>query len=199
MRTNVGSSSARQEESLEEKLYIALMREKWDVVVNIFRDHPLVHDKKMADMVMPKNESPDSHYDESRFDTALHWAITNEAPESIVEKLVNEIANTGNGRASQTLQAKDDKGDTPLHCAASRGSIAICRHITCVCPPLVLERNNVGETPLFLAALNGHQQTFLYLHSTCMEVEPMLPASIWKRNDGDTILHFTIRRKHFGQ
>lgn len=195
MSTNSSSSDASQQETLEEKLFIALMREDWDKVVKIFGQNPLIQDKKMGNMMKATNERPDSQYDEFLSDTVLHWAITNKAPEFIVEKLVNEIVETD--KALETLRSKNSGGDTPLHCAASRGSLTICRLITCVDKSLVCEHNNEGETPLFLAALHGHQPTFLYIHSICKEKEPTMPSSIWKRTNGDTILHCTIRRKHF--
>ncbi|XP_028799260.1 uncharacterized protein LOC114754634 [Neltuma alba] len=201
MSTNNSSSSsgASQQESPEEKLFIALMREEWNNVVKIFGHHPLIHDKKMGNMMKATNERADSRYDEFLSDTVLHWAITNEAPEFIVEELVDAIVETdnNNSNALETLKAKNSRGDTPLHCAATRGSLAICRRITHVNGSLVCERNNEGETPLFLAALLGHQPAFLFLHSVCKEKEPLLPSSMWKRTNGDTILHGTIRRKHF--
>lgn len=193
------NSSASQPETPEEKLFIALMREEWNNVVKIFGHNPIIHAKKMGTMMKATTDRTDSQYEEFLSDTVLHWAITNEAPECIVEKLVDEIVETGNDKALETLKAKNSNGDTPLHCAASRGSLVICGRITRVDESLVCEHNNEGETPLFLAALLGHQPAFLFLHSICKEKEPLLPSSMWKRTNGDTILHCTIRRKHFGQ
>ena len=56
-------------------------------------------------------------------------------------------------------------------------------------------RNKKGETPLFLAALHGHKDAFLYLHFCCTDQS----SGLWKRtSDGETVLHCTIRREHFG-
>ncbi|KAK4259829.1 hypothetical protein QN277_006120 [Acacia crassicarpa] len=201
MSTNSNSSSVSQQETPEEKLFIALMREDWNNVVKILGQHPMIHDKKLGNMMKATNErsADSSRYDEFLSDTVLHWAITNEAPEFIVEKLVDVIVEVGNDKALETLRANNSRGDTPLHCAATRGSLAICRCMTRVDESLVFELNGEGETPLFLAALLGHQLVFLFLHSICVEREPLLASSIWKRTNGDTILHCTIRRKHFGQ
>ncbi|XP_054778442.1 uncharacterized protein LOC129286510 [Prosopis cineraria] len=195
----IGSSSSEQQENHGESLCIALMREDWTTVLQIFENQPQIQDRKMGDMMKATNEIRGSrHDDESWSDTALHWAIANGAPEDeVVEKLVSEIEKTG--KALETLKAKNSRGDTPLHCAASRGSDTICRRITRVHESLVCERNNEEETPLFLAALNGHQSAFDHLHSICLKVELSLPPEIWTRKNGDTILHCTIRRKHFGQ
>ena len=58
-----------------------------------------------------------------------------------------------------------------------------------------------GETPLFLAALHGHKEAFLYLHSICVE-EGTTTTELhrpWRRENGDTILHVTIHKEYFGK
>ncbi|XP_054776663.1 uncharacterized protein LOC129285127 [Prosopis cineraria] len=196
MSTNSSSYRAERLDNPEESLFIALMKEEWDKVVEIFEQHTVMfQDKKMGNMMKATNERPNLRYDESWSDTALHWAITNGAPEDKVERLVSKIEKTG--KALETLKVKNSRGDTPLHCAASRGSRAICSRITRVDKSLVRERNNEGETPLFSAALKGRQLIHEYLHSICHEVDPSLPSELWTRSNGDTILHCTIRRKEF--
>ncbi|XP_028791241.1 ankyrin repeat-containing protein At5g02620-like [Neltuma alba] len=125
-------------------------------------------------------------------DTLLHVAVNDDRGD-MVEKLVMEITRSGSLSA---LQTKNDRGDTPLHRAASRGSLQMCK---CIAEAqrdtqLIEARNKEGETPLFLAALQGEEEAFLYLHSRC----PDPSRRLWKRSsDGETILHCTIRRDHF--
>ncbi|KAI5349834.1 hypothetical protein L3X38_002732 [Prunus dulcis] len=57
---------------------------------------------------------------------------------------------------------------------------------------LVSLRNIDGETPLFLAALNGHNKAFLCLHSHCQE-----KYHSFRDNNGDTILHAAISGEYF--
>ncbi|XP_054794171.1 uncharacterized protein LOC129299734 [Prosopis cineraria] len=204
----------------KEELYNVLMKENWNDLQKLFQSHAQILDSKICDMVMqPKNESPDNQNGatESKtvenpgeeeddddqhayeFDTALHWAITNKAPESIAEALVDQIYKEEYGRGMEILKAKNKRGDTPLHCAASRGSKLICEKITDVDKSLVLERNKEGETPLFSAALSGHKETFFHLYKVCSEMDNTESSTqLWRRNNGDTILHCTIRRKNFG-
>ena len=132
-------------------------------------------------------------------DAALHLAAAHGA-EDIVKELVSllkEIA--GEEECMNTLSAKNNKGNTPLHCAASKGSPYMCAHILSDenLFPLVHIRNNQGETPLFLAAFYGHKHTFLFLHSVSIR-SPSPSATPWRRNGGDTILHCTLEREHFG-
>ncbi|KAF7814043.1 ankyrin repeat-containing protein [Senna tora] len=94
--------------------------------------------------------------------------------------------------------------DTPLHCAASRGSRRICERIVLldasleIGDALVRMLNKEGESPLFLAALHGHKNTFLYLHAVCTKGGYM-NSGLWTKHGGDTILHFTIQRQYFDQ
>ncbi|KAI9079307.1 hypothetical protein K1719_038708 [Acacia pycnantha] len=204
------ASSSNQTTDNKKKLYYALMKENWPEVVKLFEDHPEIHGTKIAEMV-PKKERADAGDDQYESDTALHWAITFKADELTVEKLVFEIRKKHSSvgdKAMEILKSKNKLEDTPLHCAATRGSKRICKAILendLSLPELslVIEPNKDGETPLFLAALNGNESTFFYLHLICKglickDKDSQLPFSIWKRTDGDTILHCTIRRKNFG-
>ncbi|XP_054783978.1 uncharacterized protein LOC129290940 [Prosopis cineraria] len=154
----------------------AVFGRKWKEVAEIFRDHPQIQPTKIT-----KSE-----------DNALHLAITLDAPEATVIGLIDHIVKNNPEVSMEIIAAKNKQHDTPLHCAASRGSTSICQRIIQVDEKLVLELNNEGETPLFLAALNGHTNTFMYLHSVCRQ-----KIATISRKNGDTILHCTIQREYF--
>lgn len=76
----------------------------------------------------------------------------------------------------------------------------MCTFITKKDPKLVHERNEDGETPLFLAALHGKKGTFYALHK-CHKKELHIVHDIihCKRNvDGNSILHVAILGEYFG-
>ncbi|CAL8989567.1 unnamed protein product [Prunus brigantina] len=60
-------------------------------------------------------------------------------------------------------------------------------------PKLVSSLNNENETPLFLAALNGHENVFLCLHSHCDEER----CYSFRARNGDTILHAAMSGEYF--
>jgi len=133
--------------------------------------------------------------------TALHVAV-NDGNEEIVKSLVNSILSHNNVEA---LECKNEKGDTPLHLAASRGFKDICE---CIIGEggerkyLIGIDNNNGETPFFLAALSWQKQTFVYLikfkpgRSDCGGNYSYTKDLI--RSNGDSILHCAIQRDFFG-
>ncbi|KAI9110482.1 hypothetical protein K1719_018348 [Acacia pycnantha] len=97
------------------------------------------------------------------------------------------------------LGAENDRKNTPLHLAASMGNVEMCRKIGDTDPSLIARRNVAGETPLFLAVLNGRKQVFLWLHYQYMS-HPGVSSNDSAhciRDNGDTILHCTIAREHF--
>lgn len=166
-------------------LYRYVLGQKWNDVVEIIKEHPDVPSTKIT-----KSE-----------DNVLHLAITLHAPEAIVIKLIDEVVKKNLEVAMEIIKAKNKQEDTPMHRAASRGSKAICEKIVLVgfdVEKLVLEGNKEGETPLFLAALNGHKHAFLYLYSVCRDIASAKSSRLWTRKNGDTILHCTIQREHFG-
>ncbi|RHN67059.1 putative non-specific serine/threonine protein kinase [Medicago truncatula] len=132
--------------------------------------------------------------------TALHVAV-NDGNEEVVKSLVNSILCHKNEK--EALKCKNEKGDTPLHLAASRGFKDICECIIGECgerKDLIDIDNNNGESPLFLAALSWQKQTFVYLikfkpgRSDCggnYSYKDLI------RNNGDSILHCTIQREFF--
>ncbi|KAK4283809.1 hypothetical protein QN277_000721 [Acacia crassicarpa] len=194
------ASSTNQTKNIENVLYNALMRENWQEVVTLFKVHPEIHATKIAEMV-PNKVMADADDDQYGSDTALHWAITHKADDLAVKELVFAIKkehSSDGDMASEILKSKNKRGNTPLHCAATRGSDDICKAIVESDKSLVNEQNNDGETPLFLAALNNHPSVFFYLHSIHKDRNPTFPPSIWQKNNGDTILHCTIRRNYLG-
>ncbi|XP_028790148.1 uncharacterized protein LOC114746127 [Neltuma alba] len=163
-------------------LYRDLLGRNWGEVVEIMRQHPDVHATKIT-----KSE-----------DNVLHLAITFHAPEAIVMGLIDDVQKNNPEVAMEIITAQNKQQDTPLHCAASRGSTSICERILLFDERLALKSNKEGETPLFLAALNGHKDTFQYLHSVCSKISTTRFSELWRRENGDTILHCTIQREYFG-
>ncbi|KAI9126574.1 hypothetical protein K1719_002170 [Acacia pycnantha] len=123
----------------------------------------------------------------------LHVAL-NDFKDDRAEKIVDEIKTQ---QSWSVLVRENNRGDTPLHCAASRGSLKMCKAIAkardVYDDRLIEARNKQGETPLFLAALHGHKDAFLYLNSLFHKF-----SILWRRtSDGETVLQCTIRREHF--
>ena len=126
--------------------------------------------------------------------TVLHIAAYYKQ-ENIFELLLLQLV-PGSLLATYCLKKKDSKGNTPLHYAASVGSERMCYHIINMTAPITVlnVRNHEGETPLFLAALHGHIDAFLYLNRVC---GPGKDYCI--RRNGDTILHCAISEEHYGE
>ncbi|KAI9111149.1 hypothetical protein K1719_017760 [Acacia pycnantha] len=147
-------------------------------------------------------------------DTVLHMAVSNwevDLVEDMVDFLVQEeksltqdnvvvTVDGGGGDESSWnknifLGVENDRKDTPLHLAGAMGSDWICKKIGGTDPSLIARRNINGETPLFLAALNGCRRTFLWLHYL-YKVSPTDFAHCIRDNQ-DTILHCAIAEGHF--
>ncbi|KAF7818360.1 putative non-specific serine/threonine protein kinase [Senna tora] len=164
---------------IEEKLYDSTLEGNWELVVRIYKERG---DAGVYSTSITRSK-----------DTALHVAVKDGQADSVVE-LADAIMKHGE---IKSLKIENEGGDTPLHCAASGGSLKMCQCIIEKCiietTDLIKARNHKGETPLYLAARHGHKKTFLYLHSLCQDksVEPC------RRSDGDTILHSTISRDYF--
>ncbi|KAK4560205.1 hypothetical protein RGQ29_009110 [Quercus rubra] len=122
-------------------------------------------------------------------DTALHVAVSI-ASEEKVQQLVRVII----GVSELGLWTKNNKGNTPLHVAASTGRLNICILLAAKLDEslevkdLVVQelfRNKAGESPLFLAAF----------HASDKDLKSIDPA--YRRNDGETALHCAIRWEYF--
>ncbi|KAL2317023.1 hypothetical protein Fmac_030899 [Flemingia macrophylla] len=148
---------------------------KWEKVKEMYYTNPASHSAML----------------EESTGTALHVAV-DLAEERVVEELVNAIITLNHQEA---LEKENDRGDTPLHVAASRGFANICKSIIGRNKErlyLASRKNKHGETPLFLAAINWKKQAFAYLSHL---YTPLLQDLV--RANGDTILHCAIRREYF--
>jgi len=151
---------------------------KWQKVVNMYNRFPACHTAMINHSV----------------GTALHVAVDLDE-EEVVEKLVNAIIRL---KTMKALEMENDRGDTPLHVAASRGFAKICKWIIGTNKEriyLVSRKNKHGETPLFEAAINWKKQAFAYLSNLSDHSAPLQDLV---RHNGDTILHCAIRREYFG-
>ncbi|KAI9119327.1 hypothetical protein K1719_010002 [Acacia pycnantha] len=164
-------------------LYHFTQQGVWNEALTTFKNNPGIHK-------MPINTCGD---------TLLH-VVVNDNKDDRVAEIVDEIKKN---QSWSVLGTENDRGDTPLHCAASIGSLKMCKAIAEAQGgyhnQLKIEeaRNKNKETPLFLAALHGHKDAFLYLHSRCPDHQS---SGLWKRtSDGETVLHCTIRREHFDE
>ncbi|XP_045819481.1 uncharacterized protein LOC123912929 [Trifolium pratense] len=174
--------------SPEDNLKVCTVKGQWEKVEELYRSHP-----ELCTIDINKSRG-----------TALHVAV-NDDNEKVVRNLVNLIIKHNKIEA---LEKKNEKGDTPLHLAASRGFKDICELIIGENGErkyLIDIDNNNGESPLFLAALSWQKQTFVYLFnfkrskSDCDNVDG--GSSSYSRdlirNNGDSILHCAIRREFF--
>ncbi|WJX37456.1 hypothetical protein P8452_25219 [Trifolium repens] len=124
--------------------------------------------------------------------------------EKVVRNLMNSIIKHNKMEA---LKSKNEKGDTPLHIAASRGLKDICELIIGQNGErkyLIDIGNNNGESPLFLAALFWRKQTFVYLFYLKLGLRYDGVNHIYAyndkgliRKDGDSILHCAIQKEYF--
>ncbi|KAK7300415.1 hypothetical protein RJT34_11259 [Clitoria ternatea] len=140
--------------------------------------------------------------------TALHVAVDLDE-EDVVRDLVNAILTSAvtrggdrvqqgpHGAKIEALELQNERGDTALHVAASRGFARICKYIIGKDNEriyLVSRKNKQGETPLFQAAINWKKQAFAYLSSISHFSAPLQDLV---RDNGDTILHCAIMREYF--
>ncbi|XP_075640717.1 uncharacterized protein LOC142612519 [Castanea sativa] len=170
-------------------LYKNTMTGEWKKVVETYEQHQL--------------SAIDARINKSG-DTAFHVAVSI-APEEKVQQLVRVIT----GVSELGLWTKNNKGNTPLHVAASTGRLNTCILLAAKLDECLevkdlvvkeLFRNKAGESPLFLAAFHGNRQIFLYLHLLLLKASDKDLKSIdpaYRRNDGETALHCAIRWEYF--
>ena len=186
-----GEESEKLPEYLRRELAQNTIESKWEKVVEMYKNFPGAHTARIN----------------GTKDTVLHMAIDlNE--EKVVRELVDailkheKIFERGWGpiiREKTALGLKNERGDTPLHIAASRGFAKICK---CIVGDnkertyLVHLKNNEGETPLFLAALNWNKQAFAYLFHISRD---RITVDDLIREDRDSVLHCAIRTECFGK
>ncbi|KAF3965880.1 hypothetical protein CMV_009975 [Castanea mollissima] len=162
-------------ESIKKDLFQMAMKGEWDSVLQKYRENAMAHTAKLT----------------RSGDTALHIAVS-DSQEDIVQKLVECISTQGKGK--EVLVIGNEQGNTPLHIAASIGSVVMCRCIAAVDESLVGARNHDKETPFFLAVLYGKKEAFLCLHQICGTKNGYAYS---RRMDGDTILHCAISGDYF--
>ena len=126
------------------------------------------------------------------WDTVFHLAISDDQKD-IFDQLL-QLLPQESLRIASALRRKNKKGNNLLHIAASVGSVTMCRRIISISKSMINTYNNEGESPLFVAALHGHKDAFLYLHSECGPDEDYCI-----RNNGDTILHCAIAEEYYGE
>lgn len=150
-------------------LFAHAMKGQWDEVLKIYKRSPVVQKAKIT-----KSE-----------DTTLHTAVSVGQTDTALELV--EIC------GEDILELENAKGNTALHIAAALGNLSVCKSMISKNPNLIAMRNLNGETPLFLTALHGKIEAFLYLHSVSNE------DYLVRRNDGDTILHAAISGEYFSK
>ncbi|XP_028753387.1 uncharacterized protein LOC114712981 isoform X2 [Neltuma alba] len=133
-------------------------------------------------------------------DTVLHMAVSS-GKEKVVANMVKflvEQDDVETWNRNTILGAKNDRKTTPLHLAAIEGYVRMCRKIGEADPSLIARRNIAGETPLFLAALNGHKIAFLWLHYLYVGSHGVSSTGFAHciRDNEDTILHCAVAEGH---
>ncbi|XP_059665345.1 uncharacterized protein LOC132311460 isoform X1 [Cornus florida] len=174
-RGRIRTLPSREDEeriTLKKRLFKSAMEGDWKEVVNLYQKHPEVHKAKFR----------------RSGDTALHVAISS-GQEDVVLQLVNLV------RSNEALKVKNERGNTPLHFAASLGLVRACNSIASKDSKLIGVRNYDSETPFFLAALNGKLDVFLRLHYMFDSTEQ--GYLYCRRSDGETVLHSAINGDYF--
>ncbi|KAK4256083.1 hypothetical protein QN277_008996 [Acacia crassicarpa] len=115
-------------------------------------------------------------------DTVLHMAVSSGRDydvQEMVELVCGKIStldytwppllpsrDENDDEKKRVLGARDDNGNnTALHLAASKGNVEMYKKIISGLDPLLIAKHNyAGETPLFMAALHGNRETFLWLY-----------------------------------
>ncbi|KAL7200758.1 hypothetical protein ACSBR1_032648 [Camellia fascicularis] len=173
---------------IRERLYLMVISQKWREVAKIYKEYRNIEVQGMR--------ITDLGY------TALHIAAS-EKQDKESNKLVHLMVDAA---SIDVMRLADDRGNTPLHLAAKMGNTGMCVSIASTHPDTIGDRNNNGETPLFLAALHGMKNAFLGLCYYCsLEEEGNIFATnpkiftYGRRNtDGRTVLHCAMYGEYFG-
>ncbi|XP_028789085.1 ankyrin repeat and sterile alpha motif domain-containing protein 1B-like [Neltuma alba] len=189
------SSSVGAQEEIVKKIRRNAMRGKWQEVFETYKQERALRTAKIT----------------GTGDTILHMAVSNGQAKlvaDVVELLVLEENNPpqnnvvvimeGERGESQNMDivlgVENDEKNTPLHLAARRGNVEMCKKIGSRVPSLIARRNISGETPLFLAAVYGRREAFLWLHYQYMGSPGVSPTDFAHciRDNDDTILHCAL-------
>ncbi|KAK9983008.1 hypothetical protein SO802_032533 [Lithocarpus litseifolius] len=138
--------------NFEKKIYKKVRSRQWADVVIIYRDH---FDQAHKVMAMLR-------------ETVLHLAIAH-GSEDVVEDLV-KIIDDNKDRFKNVLQYKNDQGNTPLHVAASTGSLRTCVCIAKADPSMGNERNK-EDLAYRILLLHGEL-------ATCVDKNGILPIHL---------------------
>ncbi|XP_029125171.1 uncharacterized protein LOC109788840 [Cajanus cajan] len=180
VKNGSGNKEEEEVEAIEgDKFRELTMKGKWKEVTGIL----LEENKALCRMKINKSRG-----------TVLHVAV-NEGKEEVVKSVVKAITEHD---MSKAFESRNERGDTPLHLAATRGFKNMCELIigeNNERKHLVEIHNNEGETPLFHAALSWQKETFVYLCSLMPQGANYCKDLV--RNNGDSILHCAIRREFF--
>ncbi|KAK6266002.1 hypothetical protein QUC31_016839 [Theobroma cacao] len=156
-----------------ERLFQCAMKDQWQDVVKVYRENPESRKAKITEAE----------------DTALHLAVSG-GKQEFVYQLVEILEEN----AWDVLNAKNKRGNTPLHTAAALGNAHMCRCMASKYFKLIAEKNERNETPIFLAAKYGHKNAFFCLYF-CYQGNRSDFCSRDAR--GNTILHAAIVGEHF--
>ncbi|KAK4358776.1 hypothetical protein RND71_021005 [Anisodus tanguticus] len=118
---------------------------------------------------------------DNRGDTLLHFLAIHGNVNAL--KLLSEER----PMSSQDLGIKNKDGNTALHEAARFGRTQIVEMMLRLENGLVLERNNKGETPIYVAAMNGEKEVFTLLAENNFSDEITMT-----RDDGSNVLHAAV-------
>lgn len=171
-------------EKTNKRLFKLCMRGEWREVVRTYEEDKKAHTARIT----------------RTGDTALHVAVTDGQCDFVRELVELICSKEEEGKPKEALRIQNERKNTALHFAASMGSVEMCEYIASAEASLLSMRNVDGETPLYLAALHGRKEAFLFLHylSNDTHPEPKNYYSNCRRTDGDTILHSAIGGDYFG-
>ncbi|KAL9321057.1 hypothetical protein ACSQ67_012896 [Phaseolus vulgaris] len=175
--------ASEETEKESKRLFQFCMKGEWGEVVRTYQEDKTAHTARIT----------------RTGDTALHVAVT-DSQYDVVRELVELICSKEEeGKRKEALRIQNQRKNTALHFAASMGSVQMCEYIASAEASLLCMRNVDGETPLFLAALHGRKEAFLFLHylSNNNHPQPLNYYSNCRRTDGDTILHSAIAGDYF--
>ncbi|KAJ8749511.1 hypothetical protein K2173_025706 [Erythroxylum novogranatense] len=164
-------------DTIRKILFELVMKAEWKKVVEKYRENANSYDVQIT-----KSK-----------DTVLHIAVF-DGQEEIVVELVSVMLRECKDRAMSALATQNEQGDTPLHIAASLGSVKMCKCIAKANSSLLTTPNHNSDTPLFLAVRHGKEEAFHCLYYSLL---PDQRHRIFRGNGGDTILHAAIAGEYF--